>query len=169
MSGVSVGRVGKPHGVRGYVTIMPDTDDPTRFDTGSTFETSDGRVLTVAQSRRQGRLLLVRFDGVDSRNQAEELRGVVLSIETQERRTLGEGEYWPDELIGLAVRDPNDLMLGQVVDVVEGAAQDRLIIESVDRRRVDVPFVAALVPVVDIDGGFVVVRPIPGLLSSERD
>jgi 16S rRNA processing protein RimM len=84
-----------------------------------------------------------------------------LFIEAHERRALRPGEYWPDELIGLEVRDESGSRIGKVVDIDDSTSQPRLVISG---ERM-IPLVDELVPEVDIPGGFVIVREIPGLLS----
>jgi 16S rRNA processing protein RimM len=74
------------------------------------------------------------------------------------RRQLNEGEFWPQDLIGLEVRPGG----GEVVAVTHGAAQDRLIIQR-DELRFEVPFVEELVPIVDLGEGFVEVVEVEGL------
>lgn len=100
----------------------------------------------------------VAFEEVIDRDGAERLRGKDVLV--AERRQLGEREYWPDDLVGLEVRPGG----GRVVAVVHGTAQDRLVIERED-SRFEVPFVDELVPVVDIDAGYVEIVEIEGLSS----
>ena len=96
------------------------------------------------------------FADVGDRNAAEEIRNEDVFV--AERRSLADHEFWPEDLIGLEVRPGG----GVVVDVVVGSAQDRLVIER-DRGTFEVPFVDDLVPVVDVDGGFVEIVELPGL------
>lgn len=148
------------------MVVEPETDDPAhRFRPGAELSTRDGRTLTVRSRRDRSGPLLVRFEGVDDRDAAEALRGTDLLIDPGERRELGEDEFWPDELVGLAVRDRGGALLGRVADVLEGAAQARLLVETTEGVVVEVPFVAELVPEVDPSGGTVVVDPIPGLMD----
>ena len=158
-----VGSVLKAHGIRGEVVVASESDNPQRFAHGSRLTASNGSALVVRTSRPHGEVLLVVFEGIDDRTKAEQLAGVVLSIDPAQRRTLGPGEYWPDDLIGLAVQDPEGMPLGVISDVVIGT-QDRLVVETAS-GEVDVPFVEGLVPVVDMEHGSVTVRPIPGLFS----
>jgi len=158
-----VGRIVKAHGVRGEVVVVSESDNPTRFARGAVLATPEGSKLVVRASRPHDASLIVSFEGVDDRTAAERLRGKALSIEAADRRALEPDEYWPEDLIGLHVRDQEGAPLGEIVDVVIGA-QDRLVVQT-SRGTVDVPFVRSLVPHVDISGGFVTVNPIPGLFS----
>ncbi|MEX1271460.1 MAG: ribosome maturation factor RimM, partial [Acidimicrobiia bacterium] len=96
-----VGRIGRPHGLHGYVTVHPETDNPDRFAPGSPVLTDSGDTLTVQKSQERGNKLLVRFEEVGDRTAAEALTGTQLFIDEAERRPLADNEYWPDDLVGL--------------------------------------------------------------------
>jgi 16S rRNA processing protein RimM len=159
---VVVGRIGRPHGLDGEVTILPDSDDPDRFCPGAGFLTDTGRELVLRSSKPyRDRGLVVGFDGIRSRIEAEQLRGAILTVARAERRSLGDGEFWPDDLVGLTVIDPAGTRLG-VVDRVEfGSAQDRLVVRTDTGGDVLVPFVEDLVG--DPDGDRIVVDAPEGL------
>lgn len=100
----------------------------------------------------------IAFEEVTDRAGAEAIRGS--EVFAPARRELTDSEFWPDDLVGLEVRPGG----GRVVDVITGPAQDRLVVER-EGVRFEVPFVGDLVPVVDLDGGFVQVVEIEGLSS----
>lgn len=164
---VQVGRIGRPHGLKGEVTVVASTDNPDRFATGSSFLTDgeEPRRLTVAEMRRHHGHLLIRFEGCEDRDNAEALRGLNLTIAPEERRPLEEGEYWPQDLEGLIALDRSGDRVGVVTGVVLGDAQDRLVITTSTGRDVEIPFVDELVSEVHPSGGFVVVMPPEGLLD----
>ncbi len=146
----------------GHVLVRPESDYPERYRPGSELTTDDGQVLTVERSQAREGSLLVRFASVTDRTAAEALSGRFLYVETGERRPLDEDEFWPDEVIGMVVRSPNATDLGVVDDVVEGAAQYRLVVRGPD-GSFEVPFVLALVPEVDRVNRVVTVADLPGL------
>lgn len=160
---VIVGHVGKPHGLAGAVYVRPETDNPNRFAPSAALFV-DGRPTTVVSSHDQEDRLLVRFEGVNDRVRAEGLRGSVLTILEDDRRELDPDEWWPEQLVGLKVMDHDDVERGVVVAVVEGVAQDRLVID-VDGGQVEVPFVKDLVPEVDVGRGIVRLGRVEGLLT----
>ena len=171
---VLVGRVGKPHGIRGEVTIDVRTDEPERrFAPGTTLRAeppagADRRPssLTVARSRWHQKFLLVTFEQVAGRDAAEALRGTLLHATIPADETPEDPEeYYDHQLVGLRAEDTDGTPLGEVTSVVHGAAQDLLGIRTPDGRDTLVPFVAALVPEVDLAGGRVVVAVRPGLVS----
>ena len=175
---VVVARIGKPHGIRGEVTLDVRTDEPDRrFAVGTTLRAeapagADRRpsALTVARARWHQTTLLVAFEEIEDRNAAEAVRGTVLYA-TLGRDEVPEDpeEYYDHQLVGLAVVDLDGTALGEVKAVVHGSAQDLLTVRTPDGRDTLVPFVAALVPEVDLDGGRVVVADRPGLVSPFPD
>lgn len=168
MSRVPVGYVRRAHGIAGATIVRPLTDDPQgRFIVGATFLT-DGdppRSVEIAEVRPHKDGLLVRFVEVADRSESEALRGSRLTIEASQRRLLEAGEFWPDDLIGCAVLDTSGAALGVVVEVVFGAAQERLAVETESGSRVEVPFVSDLVPTVDLDRRRIVLDPPAGLFG----
>ena len=163
---VPVGRVGRPHGIRGEVLVQPLTDAPDRFAPGAEFgvQGDPERRLTVATSRLHSGRLVVGFAGVGDRTAAESLRGVVVTIPADERRELGEGEYWPEELVGMVGLDPDGNRIGTITGVILADAQDRIEVTTDDGRKAEVPFVDELVGDVHPSGGFLVLNLPEGLL-----
>ena len=147
--------MGRPHGLEGFLGLYVESTDLTYFEVGSSVFIGDR--WYVVRALRQGKKgPQVAFEGVVDRTQAEGLRGQEVFV--AEPRPLEEGEFFLEDLIGLEVRPAG----GMVVGVETGAAQDRLVIERAG-SRFEVPFVEALVPVVDIDKGYVEVVELPGL------
>jgi 16S rRNA processing protein RimM len=168
---VTVGRIGRPHGIRGDVVVGVRTDEPElRFAKGSRLDTDPAAVgpLTVAGSRWHSGELLVRFQGVSDRDAAAELRGTWLTVDSA---TLAPPED-PDEfrdgdLIGLSVRTVEGTQVGAVDDVLH-SGQDVLVIKAADGREIMIPFVKPLVPDVDIPSGVLTIDPPEGLLNLEE-
>jgi 16S rRNA processing protein RimM len=162
---VSVGYVRRAHGIGGEVIVRPLTDNPDRYAAGAEFGTDEDppRVLAVRSVRRHNDGLLIHFDGISTREAAEGLQGVTLTIDETQRRALGEGEYWPEELEGLVAIDPTGRHLGTVSGVVLGEAQDRLVVTTESGDVVEVPFVEQIVGEIHPSLGHVVVDPPEGL------
>ena len=173
-----VGRIGKPHGLRGEVTVDVRTDEPElRFADGATLRAeppagSASRLasVTVAGTRWHQGVLLARFAEVGDRNAAEAARGIVLHATVPADASPEDPEeFYDHQLVGLEAVDLDGKPLGTVSRVVHGGAQDLLQIRTPDRREALVPFVAALVPEVDVAGGRVVVADRPGLVTPFED
>ena len=174
---VVVGRIGKPHGLRGEVTVEVRTDEPDlRFAVGTvlTAEPPTGSAsgltrLEVSASRWHQTTLLVRFAELPDRTTAEGARGTLLLAHVPADATPEDPEeFYDHQLVGLAVVDPGGDVIGEVTGVVHGA-QDLLQVRASDGRPTLVPFVAALVPDVDLAAGRVVVADRPGLVAPFED
>jgi 16S rRNA processing protein RimM len=166
---VVVGRVGRGHGLSGDVTIGVVTSDPeVRFAVGNRLTTEDGRALTVERVRTpSGGGLLVKFAGIDDRTAADELRGSVLLATVRADETPTDpDEYYDRQLIGLTARTPDGRTVGVVVAVEHLPAQDALVVRVGERNRY-VPFVAELVPEVDLPGRTCTIVDLPGLLDDD--
>jgi 16S rRNA processing protein RimM len=168
---VTVGRIGRAHGIKGEVGLEVRTDEPDRrFADGATVVTESKvpRTLTVEASRWHSGRLLVKFVGVPDRTAAEQLRNLVVLAEIDEdERPEDPEEYYDRELIGLAVRTSDGVEAGEVIDVVHLPSQDLLEIRRPAGNAVLVPLVEALVPEINVDKQYVVVADRPGLLDPE--
>ena len=176
---VVVGRVGRPHGVRGEVSVEPRTDEPDRrFAVGSTLlvrrpgagPAPAYDVVTVASARWHQDRLLVRFEELGDRTTAEEARGLVLAttVDPDERPEDPE-EFYDHQLVGLAVVTTDGRDVGTLAEVLHHGAQDLLVVRREGREDALVPFVSALVPEVDLTAGRIVVEDRPGLLEPLPD
>jgi 16S rRNA processing protein RimM len=191
---VVVGRIGRAHGIRGEVSVEPRSDEPDRrFVEGAVLAVepesagrpaSSGRGTTGAPATRerpltaltvvsrrwhQGRLL-VRFAEAADRTAAEQLRGLVLSVEVDvDERPEDPEEFYDHQLVGLQAVTTGGEPVGEVASVAHTAAQDLLVIVRDDGTEVLVPFVEALVPVVDVAAGRLEVADRPGLLTPLPD
>jgi 16S rRNA processing protein RimM len=165
---VVVGRIGRPHGVRGEVTVEVRTDDPDlRFAPGAVLRThpAERGPLTIAGRRWHREVLLLSIDGVESREAAEELRNTELHVPVAELPALEDPEdYYDHQLVGLAARLPDGTELG-TVSAVRHEGADLLVVRRVEGGELLVPFVTAIVPTVDLAGGSLVVDPPEGLLD----
>ncbi|MFG1628884.1 ribosome maturation factor RimM [Kribbella sp. NPDC049227] len=168
---VTVGRLGRAHGIKGEVGVDVRTDEPDlRFADGATVVTDSKvpRKLTVEASRWHSGRLLVKFAEVPDRTAAEQLRNLFVQAEVAEdARPEDPEEYYDRELVGLAVRTAEGAEAGEVIDVVHLPSQDLLEIRRPAGNAVLVPLVEALVPEINLDRQYVVVADRPGLLDPE--
>ncbi|MFE5839120.1 ribosome maturation factor RimM [Arthrobacter sp. NPDC056493] len=168
---LQVARIGKPHGIRGEVTVQVLTDAPEdRFVPGTEFvvEPASAGPLTVRSARWNKDILLLGFEEVADRNRAETLRGAKLFIETEE---LGEDDdegWYEHELVGLEAR-VGSRAVGKVTALNTMPVQDLLVIETPDGREILIPFVEQIVPEVNTEEGYVLLTPPAGLLEINED
>ncbi|WP_462187774.1 MULTISPECIES: ribosome maturation factor RimM [unclassified Frankia] len=173
---IVVGRIGRPHGIRGEVTIEIRTDVPhRRFAVGAVLgREGGGTPLTVSGARWHSGRLLLHFRGVDDRGAAEALRGVLLAIDADQAGSpldddAADGEavemWWDRDLVGLRAVTTAGMLLGHVTGIIHSPAGDLLAIGGPDGGEHLVPFVRDIVPTVDPPAGRIVVDPPPGLLD----
>jgi len=168
-----VGRISRPHGVRGELAVDVRTDDPElRLAVGAVLRTEPtaSGPLTVVRTRWHSGRLLVTFKGIEDRNGADDLRGVLLLVDSDELEEIADPDEFRDhQLIGLAVVTPDGQLVGEVADVLH-YGQDLLVVNGSGERageEIMIPFVSAIVPEVDLAAGQVRIDPPPGLLDPE--
>jgi 16S rRNA processing protein RimM len=165
---VVVGRIGRPHGVRGEVTVEVRTDDPElRFVPGAVLRTdpADRGPITITRVHWHGTTLLLSIEGVDSREAAEGVRNTELLVDVADLPEIEDPDsFYDHQLVGLTAKLPDESVLGEVT-AVRHEAQDLLVVRRAEGGELLVPFVAAIVPTVDVAGGVVVVDPPEGLLD----
>lgn len=164
------GKVTKPHGIRGEVKIFPLSAHPENFREYkwlylSPGETQAPRRFVIEKSRVQGKLVLVKLAGCDSRNEAEELSGQSVWLEREQMPALTEGEFYWHDLAGKTVETVDGRVLGVVAGLMETGGHDILGVTDGDQEY--------LIPVCDefivsYDGQKVVLDPPPGLLEINR-
>jgi 16S rRNA processing protein RimM len=181
-----VGRIVRPHGIRGEVIVDVRTDEPgERFTVGTTLAAgadpdappagvqapADGRwvvpsTLTIDAVREHQGRLIVAFDGVADRNLAEALRGVLLWVDGAGLAAPADPDEFHDhQLVGLTAVTPGGETLGEVARIDHAPAADLLVLRRAGGGTALVPFVKAIVPEVDLPGRRVVVDPPAGLLD----
>ena len=176
---VVVGRVGKPHGLRGEVTVDVRTDEPERRYAGR--GPAPGGAAPRLREHRCGRSPWPASAGTAGccwpasrscadRTAAEAARGIVLHATIDaDARPEDPDEFYDHQLVGLTALDLEGTVLGEVAALVHGGAQDLLTVRTPDGREALVPFVKALVPEVDPAAGRVVIADRPGLVTPLDD
>ena len=165
---VQVGRIIRPHGLRGQVVIASETDfGEERFAPGSKVWREDGNTmssLTVTDSHPQADRWIVGFEDVTTVEEAEELRGKALRIPHDARMPLGPDEYYLYDLVGCEVRTVAGVEIGRVQSVYTGAGSALLGVDR-DGAEVLVPLVKSMCPEIDVAARRIVIDPPEGLLD----
>ena len=165
-----VGRVARPHGVRGQVIVNPETDFPDqryRVD----------EVLLVLEARSEApvprRILSVRFhqgrpilqlEGVESMTEAERLAGAELRLPAAGLGTLPEGTFHHHALIGCEVHDRAGILLGRV-HAVEGPMERSRLVVNGERGEIQIPMTSGICISIEPEAGRIVVDPPEGLVE----
>lgn len=141
-----MGRVGKPHGLRGAFVVERGSEDPDRFAVGATVLV-DGTSAQIVESKRAGGRPVIRLD-------REVPRGAELQVDRAELPQPEDGSYYVFQLVGLAVEEEGGRELGHVSEVTPGPANDVLELDT----GLALPLVDACVQEVDLDSGRILVR-----------
>jgi 16S rRNA processing protein RimM len=143
---VTVGRVGRPHGLDGSFFVEHASDDPERFARGAVLYLEGEQMKVVASKRGSGGRPVIRLErGVP--------RGADLTVRRDELPPTAEGEYYAFQLVGLEVDEEGGRTLGRVVHVAPGVANDVLELDS----GLALPLVEECVREVDLEQGRIVV------------
>jgi 16S rRNA processing protein RimM len=163
-----VGRVARPHGLRGDVVINPETDfAETRFRPGATVWTrSAGRdeALTIASARFQNGRPVVGFEGLSSIDAVERLAGLELRVPEEALQPLEAGQYYAHQLVGCSVETTQGIAVGSVTTVETGAGGSRLVVDGA-RGEILVPLAVEICVSIDVAGRKIRIEPPEGLLE----
>lgn len=164
---VLVGSFGAAVGLKGEVRVQSFTADPAAIAGYGPLLSEDGRAFEIVSLRQNAGGLVARVAGVATREAAEGLKGLPLHVPRGRLPAGGGAEYYRADLVGLRAVTADDAGFGLIVSVQNFGAGDLLEIapEGGAGGTILLPFTKEAVPVIDIDGGRVVVAPPPGLLE----
>jgi 16S rRNA processing protein RimM len=168
---VAVGRVVRPHGLRGQVVVASETDfGEERFQVGAVMYAPAGegepRRLTVTTSREDRGRWVIGFDAVGSIDEAEAMRDAELRIPAEDRRVLEPGAFYVDDLIGCRVWTMTGADVGTVERVEMATGAPVLVVGTDD--EILVPLADAICRRVDVAAKIVEIDPPDGLLELNR-
>ncbi len=155
-------------GLKGEVKLKAFTEDISTLCALTEFVLEDGRALVRGVFSQVGKSTVVQFKGVETREQAEALKGRSLFVPRSALPKPAEDEFFYEDLKGLIARGMDGRPIGRVVNVADFGAGDLLEITMEDSEQtVFVPFVLDQVPEVNVEDGYVVIDPAAGLLDEE--
>ncbi len=168
-----MGRFFRPHGLRGEVKVIPETDDPDHFSgletvyVGQEPEVASPRSVQSVrfQQTKHGVTVILKLEGVDSPESAGALRDQFVYARESDLPELEEDEVYLHDLIGLAVVTEAGEQVGTVSDVLDMPGHITYVVERPGQSDALIPGVPEFVIEVDLDAGRVVIRPIEGLLE----
>ncbi len=163
---LEVGKIVTTHGVKGDVKVIPWCDTANFICDFETLYTKRGeRSFHVIRARVLGNMAILRFEGIDNPNKAEELRQTVLYIDRDDAK-LPEGSYFVADLIGLSVYDEEGKLYGKIKDVLKTGANDVYEIISDENKLYYIPAIPDVVLNTDIEGGRMTIHPMEGLFDA---
>lgn len=164
---LAIGRIVRAHGVRGELSVTVLTDFPERFAStewvylGDEFEAN---AYKLVKHRWHKQNVLLTFEGIATRTEAEKFIGQMVQIPIEEAMPLPEGSFYLFELVGLQVFTTTGDLLGVITDVLETGANDVLVVKTGDEKEVLLPNIPDVVKTVDLDAGRMTIELIAGLI-----
>ena len=162
MSRIALGKITAPVGIKGEVRVYPYLDQA-RFSDIEKVSVGNAAPVRLVKSRPDKNMLVIKLEGTDDRNAAEELRNRELFLPDGETLDLGEDNYFIEELIGSAVKSPSGELLGVLKDVISRSFQDLYEVEKPDGGSFLIPAVKDLISDVDIENKVITVTLPEGL------
>lgn len=168
---IKVGRIVGTHGYKGTVKVKPLTDFPERFQKLQKLKIKQGETLAELTldlvTFHQG-MLLMKFQEINSIEEAAPYRNCYINVTADELYPLPEGSYYHFQLLGLKVDDLEKGYLGQISDVLETGANDVYVIKSEVYGEILVPAIKEVIREVDVAQGRMLIKLLPGLLGETK-
>ncbi|MBI4744242.1 MAG: 16S rRNA processing protein RimM [Actinobacteria bacterium] len=165
---ILVGKIDKAHGIKGEVIVASHSDFPERFESDNivyvSLRNGEKQELKIEKSRIHQDRYIIKFYNIDTRNDAEKLRGLTLEIQSEQLASLPEGEYWHHDIIGLDVYTENDEFLGTISEIMENPANDIYVVKIPDKKEILLPAIKDVILNIDLDNKKMKVKLIPGLI-----
>lgn len=157
---LAVGRMRRPHGVKGEIVMEVLTDFPERLKPGKTLFVGEAHEpLQLAGIRGHAKEMILKLVGFDTPEEVGRLRKAVIYIKADELPKLPEGEYYHHELLGLAVVDEAGQKLGELFNIIETGANDVYVVKTPEGKELLLPAVEDFVLEVNLEKGEILVRP----------
>lgn len=167
---LKVGKIVNTHSLKGEVKVISSTDfEEERFKKGSKLLITRGnqliREVVVQSYRNHKNFLLVKFEGIDSVEEAEKLKNLQIKIDSDEVGELEENEFYFHEIIGCQVFDENDRNLGEIIDILTPGANDVWVIKGEEGKEILIPYIEDVVKQIDIINKKVNIEVMEGLID----
>ena len=166
-----VGALRRPHGVRGEMVMEVLTDFPERLKAGVVlFIGPARRQMTIGGVRPHNEGVLIKFEGVDSPEEAGRLRNQPVYVTAADRPALPEGQFYEHQLIGFSVVDEaTGQSIGTLSEIMHTGANDIYVVTGPDGSEVLLPVIASVVLKLDAGQRVITVHLLPGLVDDHED
>lgn len=162
-----IGQIVNTFGIKGFVKIVPFTDDLERFEElESVFVVKQKQLIEmqIEEVKYHKNLVLVKFKGIEDINMAEKYKGCYIKIKRENARKLPKDTYFIADLIGIDVYDENGNLLGKVDDIFNNKSHDVYVIKDDLGKQILLPSTKEVIKDVDVENNKIVVHLIDGLV-----
>lgn len=167
---LKVGKIVNTHSLKGEVKVISSTDfEEQRFKKGNTLLVTRGnqvvREVVVESYRNHKNSLLVKFEGIDTIEEAEKLKTLQLKIDSDDLAELEENEFYFHEIIGCQVFDEQGNLLGEIVEILIPGANDVWVVKGENGKELLIPYIEDVVKKIDIANKRVEIELMEGLID----
>lgn len=162
-----MGQIVNTFGIKGFVKIVPFTDDLERFEElERVFVVKQKQLIEmqIEEVKYHKNLVLVKFKGIEDINMAEKYKGCYIKIKRENARKLPKDTYFIADLIGIDVYDENGNLLGKVDDIFNNKSHDVYVIKDDLGKQILLPSTKEVIKDVDVENNKIVVHLIDGLV-----
>ena len=160
-----VGRIVRPHGIRGGLIVEPQSKIITNLTSGmQIFLGSNYDVFTVRRFSPHRKRYLLNLETINTRDDAEIYRDVMVYLHFEDTEPLPEGEYYDWQLLGLTVITDDNEILGKLEEIIETGANDVYLVRTGSDDEILIPAIESVIKTVDLENNKMIVHLIPGLL-----
>lgn len=150
---IIIGKIGAAHGVRGDMKVYPLTDFPDRFNTIKKAFIDD-KEINIISTRYQNNFVVMKVKDVNSREEVARYTNKLLKINRSDVPPLNEGEYYSFDIIGLKVINQDDVVLGEIIEILKTGSNDVYITKTPEGKQLLIPALKKVVTEINIEDGF---------------
>lgn len=164
---ISIGEITTTQGHRGEVRVLPLTDFPERFRVNACLameKAGKTRNLTIETVRSQKNLLIIKFKEIPDMNSAEEIKGGVLKITSDQLKNLPDDTFYIFDIIGMTVETEEGEKLGIIKDIIQTGSNDVYVVAG-ETKEYLIPALKEIVRRIDKNEKLMVIKPLEGLLD----
>ncbi|MFC2122958.1 ribosome maturation factor RimM [Bacteroidota bacterium] len=163
---IAIGEIVAPQGTKGKLKVKVHTDFPERFATNSTVYINR-QPITIDNASWYKGMAVIKVPAIDSRQDAEQLRGAMIEIPHSQLQPLSEGQYYHFQLVGLEVWTMDGELLGNVREILTAKSNDNYVVSG-DKGEFLIPAIEDVVKSVDLETKRITIEPLEGLLELNK-
>ncbi len=164
---LEIGQIVNTFGIKGIVKVKPFTDDIKRFDNLKTVyikKNNTQKEYEIEEVKYHKDMVLIKFKGVDTVEQAELLRNAYLTISRDSAEKLEEGRYYIVDMLGLEVYTDEQVLLGTLEDIFNTGSNDIYVVKDKQGKQILLPAIQDVIKQIDMENRKMIVHLLPGLV-----
>lgn len=164
---LEIGQIVNTFGIKGMVKVKPFTDNIKKFSKFKTIyvkNKNEKKEYKIQEVKYHKNMVLIKFENIDTIEQAEPLRNSYLLIDRNQEEPLEQGTYYITDLIGIQVYTENDVLLGIIDDIYNTGSSDIYVVKDEQGKQILLPAISDVILKIDLENKKIIVHLIPGLI-----